>query len=49
MHYKKFLKTASAALMIVIVVTLVLVPSASAQSKYKTLHKFTGDKDGSQP
>ena len=49
MHYKKFLGTASAALMIVIVVTLVLVPSASAQSKYKTLHKFTGGKDGSQP
>ena len=45
MKYKKFLGAASAALMVVIVVTLVLAP-ASAQSKYKTLYKFKGGKDG---
>jgi uncharacterized repeat protein (TIGR03803 family) len=49
MNYKKFLRAASAALMIVIIVTLVLAPDASAQSKYKTLYKFKGGKDGNQP
>lgn len=34
--------------MMVIVVTLVLAPGALAQSKFKTLHKFTGT-DGSSP
>jgi uncharacterized repeat protein (TIGR03803 family) len=48
MNYKRFLGTASAALMIVIIVTLVLVSGAWAQSKYKTLYKFKGGKDGSQ-
>ncbi len=48
MNYKKFLGTASAALMIVIVIILVFVPGAWAQSKYKTLHKFTGGKDGKE-
>src|SRR5690242_19524226 len=46
MRYTKFLAAASAALMIVIVVTLVLAPGAWAQSKFKTLHRFTGGKDG---
>ena len=49
MKYKKFLGAASAALMIVIILTLVLTPSALAVSKYKTLHKFTGGKDGGAP
>jgi uncharacterized repeat protein (TIGR03803 family) len=49
MNYKKFLGAASAALMIVIVITLVLAPAAGAASKYKTLYKFTGGADGSQP
>jgi uncharacterized repeat protein (TIGR03803 family) len=40
------LGAASAALMIVIVVTLVLAPGAWAQGKYKTLYKFKGGKDG---
>ena len=46
MNYKRFLGAASAALMIVIVITLVLVPAAGAQSKFKTLHTFKGAKDG---
>ena len=49
MNYKKFLGVASAALMIVIVIVLILAPAAWAQSKYKTVYKFTGGKDGSQP
>ena len=47
MNYRRFLGAASAALMIVIVITLVLAPGAWAQSKYKTLYKFKGGKDGS--
>jgi uncharacterized repeat protein (TIGR03803 family) len=39
-NYKKFLEAASAALMIVIVVTLVLAPAAGAASRYKVLHRF---------
>ena len=49
MNYKKFWAAASAALMIVIVITLMLAPGAWAQSKYKTLYKFKGGKDGNQP
>ena len=45
MNYKKFLGAASAALMIVIVI-LMLAPGAWAQSKYKTLYKFKGGKNG---
>jgi uncharacterized repeat protein (TIGR03803 family) len=43
MNYKRFSGAASAALMIVIILALVLAPSALAASKYKTLHKFTGE------
>ncbi len=39
MSYKKFLAASSAAVMIVIVITL--APGACAQSKYKVLHRFT--------
>jgi uncharacterized repeat protein (TIGR03803 family) len=49
MNRKRFLGAASAALMIVIVTTLVLASGASAQSKYKTLYKFKGGTGGSQP
>jgi uncharacterized repeat protein (TIGR03803 family) len=49
MKYKRFLGAASAALMIVILITLVLAPGGWAQSKYKTLYKFTGGADGSYP
>jgi uncharacterized repeat protein (TIGR03803 family) len=49
MNYKKFLGAASAALIIVILVTLVLSPGAWAQNKYKTLYKFKGGKDGVYP
>ena len=49
MNYKKCFGTASAALMIVIIVTLVLAPGAWAASKYKTLYKFKGGADGSSP
>lgn len=38
MNYKKFLGATSAALMIVIVITLVSVPAAWAQSNYKVLY-----------
>jgi len=48
MSCKKFLGAASAALMIVIAVTLVLAPAARAASKYEVLHAFHG-KDGFQP
>jgi uncharacterized repeat protein (TIGR03803 family) len=48
-NYKKFLGTASAAVMIVIVVTLMLAPGAWASYKYKTLYKFKGGKDGKAP
>ena len=48
MSYKKFLGAASAALMIVIALTLVLAPAAGAASKYKVLHAFNG-KDGAPP
>ncbi len=46
MNYKKFLGAASAALLIVIAVTLVLSSGALAQSKFKTLHTFTGGEGG---
>jgi uncharacterized repeat protein (TIGR03803 family) len=50
MNYRKFLGAASAALIIIaILLVLVLAPSVWAQSKYKTLHRFTGGKDGSSP
>ena len=48
MNYKRLLGAASAALMIVIVIFM-LVPGAGAQSKYKTLHQFTTSGDGSLP
>lgn len=38
----------AAGLMIVIVITLLFAPGAWAQSKYKTLYKFTGGKDGNE-
>lgn len=40
MNYKKCLGAASAALMMVIAITLVLAPCAWAQSSYKNLHTF---------
>jgi hypothetical protein len=46
MNYKKFLGAASVALMIVITVSLLFAPGAWAQNRFKTLHKFTGLKDG---
>jgi uncharacterized repeat protein (TIGR03803 family) len=49
MNYRRFLGAASAALMIVIVVTLMLAPGAWAASKDKTLYKFTGAPDGANP
>jgi uncharacterized repeat protein (TIGR03803 family) len=48
MKYTKFLGAASAAMMIVIAVTLVLAPGAWAQSEYKTVHKFT-EREGVYP
>ena len=45
MDYKKFLGAASAALVIVIVI-FIFAPGAWAQSKYKTLYKFKGGKNG---
>jgi hypothetical protein len=52
MNSNKFWVTASKALAIVTVmlsVTLMLAPGAWAQSKYKTLYKFSGGKDGKLP
>ncbi len=46
MKHAKFSRAASAVLMIVIVFTLMLVPGAWAQSKYKTLYNFTGSTGG---
>jgi uncharacterized repeat protein (TIGR03803 family) len=48
MNYKRFLGAASAALMIIIAI-LMLAPGAGAASKYKTLYKFSGGKDGKFP
>ncbi len=48
MNHKKFLGAASAALMIVVAIFM-LAPGAQAQTKYKTLFKFKGGKDGNQP
>jgi uncharacterized repeat protein (TIGR03803 family) len=48
MNYTKFLRAASAALMIVIAIFM-LTPSAWAQSKFKTLYKFSGGNDGRGP
>ena len=48
MNNKKFSAAASAALTI-LVVTLLLAPSALAAGKFKTLHRFTGGKDGGNP
>jgi uncharacterized repeat protein (TIGR03803 family) len=48
MNYKRFLGAASAALMIIIAI-LMLAQGAGAASKYETLYKFTGGKDGSRP
>src|SRR5271167_1853844 len=49
MNHRRFLGAASAALMIVIVTTLVLASGAWAQSKYKTLYKFKGRTGGGAP
>lgn len=49
MNYKKSLGTVSAALMIIIALTLVLPPGAGAQVKYKTLYSFKGGSDGAFP
>jgi len=48
MNYKRFLGAASAALMIIIAI-LMWAPGAGAASKYKTLYKFSGGKDGEFP
>ena len=48
MIHKKFLGAACAALVIVIAIFL-LAPGAWAQSKFKTLYKFTGGADGYYP
>jgi uncharacterized repeat protein (TIGR03803 family) len=47
MKHKKFLGAAGAALMIVITI-LTLTSGAWAQSKFKTLYKFTGGQDGNE-
>jgi uncharacterized repeat protein (TIGR03803 family) len=49
MKYAKCFAVASAAVMIVITVTLILAPSAWGQSKYKTLYAFSGGTDGDGP
>lgn len=46
MSYKRFLGAASAVLMVVIVITLMLAPSVWAQTKYQTLYRFKGGADG---
>lgn len=49
MKRTRSLATSHAALVVVSLVIVVLAPSALAQSKYRTLHRFTGGKDGSSP
>jgi uncharacterized repeat protein (TIGR03803 family) len=49
MNYKKFWAAASAALLMVIILSLVLAPDAWAQSKYKTVYRFKGGKDANGP
>jgi len=49
MNYRRFLGAASAAVMIVIVITLALTSGAWAQTKFKTLYRFKGAKDGASP
>jgi uncharacterized repeat protein (TIGR03803 family) len=46
---RKRLSTLGAVMLVVIMVMPVLTPSAWAQSKYKTLYKFSGGKDGKLP
>jgi uncharacterized repeat protein (TIGR03803 family) len=46
---RKRLSTLGAVTLVVIIVIPVLSPGAWAQSKYKTLHKFTGGVDGVEP
>jgi uncharacterized repeat protein (TIGR03803 family) len=45
MNCKRFLGAVRATL----IVAILLAPGAGAQSKYKTLHRFTGGKDGAAP
>jgi uncharacterized repeat protein (TIGR03803 family) len=47
MKRTRSLATSHAALLVVSLVIVVLAPSALAQSKYRTLHRFTGGQDGS--
>jgi uncharacterized repeat protein (TIGR03803 family) len=46
---RKRLSTLGAVMLVVIIVMPVLTPGAWAQSKYKTLYKFSGGKDGKYP
>jgi uncharacterized repeat protein (TIGR03803 family) len=46
---RKRLSTLGALMLVVIIVMPVLTPGAWAQSKYKTLYKFSGGKDGKSP
>jgi uncharacterized repeat protein (TIGR03803 family) len=46
---RKRLSTLGAVMLVVIIVIPVLSPGAWAQSKYKTLYKFTGGVDGEEP
>ena len=46
---RKRLLTLGAVMLVVIIVMPVLTPGAWAQSKYKTLYKFSGGKDGKSP
>jgi uncharacterized repeat protein (TIGR03803 family) len=46
---RKRLSTLEAVMLVVIIVIPVLTPGAWAQSKYKTLYKFSGGKDGKFP
>lgn len=48
MNYKKFSAVASAALAIILII-IAATSATYAQGKYKTLYKFTGGTDGSQP
>ena len=49
MKHKKSFWTLSAALLSLILTTLVLVPGAWAANNFKTLHKFTLGNDGGDP
>jgi len=49
MERNKNLRTLSGSLLVIVMIALLAPPGAWAQSKFKTLHKFTDGRDGEGP